>query len=376
MPRRQLLPGDFLVVFASGKDRSPAEGNLHTNFKLETGGEYLGLFGPNSPRQAVSEFSPAYPPQRTNLAWGRTETGIPGYLATPTPGESNAASAVLEGVVADPAPSHPRGFYGEGFSLELACATADASIYYTLDGSEPTEVNGALYSEPIPITDSPAVAARTVRAAAFKRGQLPSVATTWSYIFPQRVLSQPRNPTGFPTSWPGTSADYEMDPQVVNTGNNRALGLRALMNLPAISVVGSIDDLFSSARGVIVHPSSSGAAWEREVTAELILPDGDEGFQVPCGIRVQGGSSTSGWKSKKTSYRLAFRGGYGQSKLRYDFFPGSPVSRFDNLVLDAHLNLTFTHPSHDQRVRSQYVRDMFVSDLQLATGSLAPRSRL
>jgi PKD repeat protein len=376
LPRRQLLPGDFLVVFASGKDRAPAEGNLHTNFKLETGGEYLGLFGPNAPRQAVSEFSPAYPPQRTNLAWGRTETGIPGYLATPTPGESNAASAVLEGVVADPAPSHPRGFYGEGFSLELTCATADASIYYTLDGSEPTEVNGALYSEPIPITDSPAVAARTVRAAAFKRGQLPSVATTWSYIFPQRVLSQPRNPAGFPTSWPGTSADYEMDPQVVNTGNNRALGLRALMNLPAISVVGSIDDLFSSARGVIVHPSSSGAAWEREVTAELILPDGDEGFQVPCGIRVQGGSSTSGWKSKKTSYRLAFRGGYGQSKLRYDFFPGSPVSRFDNLVLDAHLNLTFTHPSHDQRVRSQYVRDMFVSDLQLATGSLAPRSRL
>jgi PKD repeat protein len=376
LPGRRLLPGDYLVVFASGKDRTPAGGNLHANFKLETAGEYLGLFGPNSPRQAVSEFSPAYPPQRTNLAWGRTETGIPGYLATPTPGESNAGSDVLEGVVADPAPSHPRGFYGEGFTLELTCATEGASIYYTLNGSEPTEGNGTLYSEPVPIAGSQAAPARTVRAAAFRRGQLPSVATTWTYIFPQRVLSQSRNPTGFPGSWPGTSADYEMDPQVVNTGNNRAMGLRALMNLPAISVVGSIDDLFGSNRGVIVHPSSSGPAWEREVTAELILPDGDEGFQIPCGIRVQGGSSTGGWKSKKTSYRLAFRGDYGQSKLRYDFFPGSPVKRFDNLVLDAHLNLTFTHPSHDQRVRSQYIRDMFVSDLQLATGSLAPRSRL
>ena len=375
-PQRQLLPGEYLLVFASGKDRAPDEGNLHVNFKLETGGEYLGLFGPNAPRQAVSELAPAYPPQRTNLAWGRTETGIPGYLATPTPGESNAASEVLEGVVAEVSPSHPRGFYGGGFSLELTCATEGASIYYTLDGSEPTESDGALYAGAIDITDSPSTPMRMVRAAAYRRGQLPSTATTWSYIFPERVLSQPRNPPGFPSSWPGTAADYEMDPQVINARDNRALGLRALMSLPAISIVGGMDDLFSSSRGVIVHPSSAGPAWEREVTAELILPDGDEGFLASCGIRVQGGSSTSGWKSKKTSYRLAFRGDYGQSKLRYDFFPGSPVDRFDNLVLDAHLNLTFTHPSHDQRVRSQYVRDMFVSDLQLATGSLAPRSRL
>ena len=376
LPAKTLAPGEHLIVFASGKDRAPPAGELHASFKLETGGEYLGLFGPDSPGQAVSELAPAYPPQRTNLAYGRTETGLPGYLATPTPGASNAASAVIEGLVAEPAPSHPRGFYSDGFTLELSCATEGASIYYTLDGSEPTETGGTLYSEPVDISGSSSAPARTVRAAAFRQGLLSSPPVTWSYIFPERVLSQSRTPAGFPSSWPGTSADYEMDPQVINARDNRAIGLRALMSLPALSVVGGIDDLFGAARGVIVHPSSSGPAWEREVTAELILPDGDEGFQIPCGIRVQGGSSTGGWKSKKTSYRLAFRGGYGRSKLNYDFFPGSPVDRFDNLVLDAHLNLTFTHPSHDQRVRSQYVRDMFVSDLQLAMGSLAPRSRL
>ena len=376
LPARTLAPGEHLIVFASGKDRAPGAGELHASFKLETGGEYLGLFGPDSPGQAVSELAPAYPPQRTNLAYGRTETGLPGYLATPTPGSSNAASAVIEGLVAEPAPSHPRGFYSDGFTLELSCATEGASIYYTLDGSEPTETGGSLYSGPVDISGSSSAPARTVRAAAFREGLLSSPPVTWSYIFPERVLSQSRTPAGFPSSWPGTSADYEMDPQVINARDNRAIGLRALMSLPAISVVGGIDDLFGAARGVLVHPSSSGPAWEREVTAELILPDGDEGFLMPCGIRVQGGSSTGGWKSKKTSYRLAFRGAYGQSKLNYDFFPGSPVDRFDNLVLDAHLNLTFTHPSHDQRVRSQYVRDMFVSDLQLAMGSLAPRSRL
>ena len=41
-PERYLEPGAYLVVFASGKDRSGA-GNLHTNFRLEASGEYLGL---------------------------------------------------------------------------------------------------------------------------------------------------------------------------------------------------------------------------------------------------------------------------------------------------------------------------------------------
>ena len=78
LPARTLAPGEHLIVFASGKDRAPGAGELHASFKLETGGEYLGLFGPDSPGQAVSELAPAYPPQRTNLAYGRTETGLPG----------------------------------------------------------------------------------------------------------------------------------------------------------------------------------------------------------------------------------------------------------------------------------------------------------
>ena len=39
------------------------------------------------------------------------------------------------------------------------------------------------------------------------------------------------------------------------------------------------------------NPTGSGVAWERECSAELILPDGREGFQLQCGIRIQGGAS-------------------------------------------------------------------------------------
>ena len=45
-PNISLNPGEYLVVFASGKDRSIAGSELHTNFRLSGDGEYLALFNP------------------------------------------------------------------------------------------------------------------------------------------------------------------------------------------------------------------------------------------------------------------------------------------------------------------------------------------
>ena len=55
---RHLFAGRVIVVFASAKDRKPTAvgSRLHTNFKLNTGGEYLALFNADSPRAAVTEF--------------------------------------------------------------------------------------------------------------------------------------------------------------------------------------------------------------------------------------------------------------------------------------------------------------------------------
>ena len=384
LPPRDLQPGEFLVVFASGKDRRPDSGEIHADFKLNAAPDYLGLFSNESPRRVASEFSPTYPLQRANVAYGRTGAGTYEYLTTPTPGASNAASLAVEGIVADPLFSHPHGYVESGFDLRLSGIGADVEIWFTQDGSLPAQGSGTLYTGPIRISGSAQRAVRIVRAIAVRPNRLPSNVVTRSYLFAEQVLRQPTNPSGFPSAWPGTPSDYEMDPAVINTAGNRALALDALATLPALSIVGDPDGLFSSTTGMVTHPSSSGIAWERAVSAEFILPGGsgtptsggDGGFQIDCGMRVQGGSSTSGWKSKKTSFRLAFRGDYGSTKLDYRFFEDSPVDRFDNLVLDAHLNLVFTHPDHGQRVRAQYVRDMYVSDLQLATGSLAPHSRL
>ena len=55
------------MVFLSGKDRRPTNGNIHTSFKLGTGGEYFGLFNGESPRQVIDEIAPRYPRQRADF---------------------------------------------------------------------------------------------------------------------------------------------------------------------------------------------------------------------------------------------------------------------------------------------------------------------
>ncbi|MBN8248779.1 MAG: CotH kinase family protein, partial [Verrucomicrobia bacterium] len=72
-PDRTLGPGEFLVVFASGKNRG-GTGPLHTNFRLEAAGEYLGLFAPGA-RIATSEFAPTYPAQEPDVSYGLPASG-------------------------------------------------------------------------------------------------------------------------------------------------------------------------------------------------------------------------------------------------------------------------------------------------------------
>lgn len=72
-PAVTLGSNSYLVVFASGKDRRDAAGELHTNFKLSGSGEYLGLVRPDG-ITVVSEFSPAYPIQAPDVSYGLSES--------------------------------------------------------------------------------------------------------------------------------------------------------------------------------------------------------------------------------------------------------------------------------------------------------------
>ena len=74
--------------------------------------------------------------------------------------------------------SVPGGTYTKPQSVELSCATDGATIYYTLDGSEPTE-SSTEYTSAIAVATT-----TTIKAKAFKGGEASDVATATYTIFP------------------------------------------------------------------------------------------------------------------------------------------------------------------------------------------------
>jgi len=104
-----------------------------------------------------------------NISWTAYGTGTP-YTATPqiTP---------------------PGGYFGAPVNVTLTSATAGASIFYTTNGTDPTQ-SSTLYTTPFSITST-----STVKARAFAPAHEPSTIATANFVFPISVsnLGQLRN---------------------------------------------------------------------------------------------------------------------------------------------------------------------------------------
>ena len=386
-PAVNLGPGQYLLVFASAKDRSPTNGgNLHTNFKLSTSGQYLGLFNANFPPEIATQFLPAYPAQGPNISYG-LYNDVFCYLTNPSPRTANSGPASFNGLAADPRASVPSGFFSRPFSLTLSTTSSSASIRYTLDGSEPTSTHGLLYTGPITVAGGPAQAVVNVRAVAFRDDLLSSHVLTHSYIFPSFVLVQPGNPTGFPASWLTQTndgsiatvvpADYQMDPKIITNSAYTALAAQALTNLPTLSIVTEADALFSQSQGIYANPNPVEAdrpLWERPASAELLLPDGSSGFRMNAGLRIHGSTSRDPNWTRKHSFRLFFKAGY-DGPLHYSMFADSPVATYHTLVLTAGFNVSWNNRFEQAGSQAQLVRDEFCSDLQLQMNHAASHGR-
>jgi len=363
-PAATTIPtGGYLLIWA---DDDTADAGLHANFKLSADGEEIGLFGSDG---ITLIDSITFSDQIADISYGRYPDAGDYWqtFESPSPGIQNI-SAYL-GEVAEVEFSHNRGFYVMPFSLTIATETEGAAIYYTLDGSEPYDLesggrspNGIVYSEPISIYKT-----TCLRAKAVKPGLKPSEVNTQTFIFLDDIIQQPRSPSGFPTRWGGTSADYEMDPDIVQDPRYNSMMKDALLSIATMSLVMTNDNLFDSSNGIYANPDEHGVSWERPGSVELIYPDGTEGFQVNCGVRIQGGAFRNWGLTKKKSFRLLFKGIYGPSKLSYALFGNDAADQFDTIVLRAGANDGYAWSS--ARYTEQYTRDEFGRSLQRATGN-------
>ena len=347
-PDTTIEAGEIIVVFASGKNRNFKLDKLHTNFKLSASGEFLALIKPEGIPQYTTIFTPAFLEQFTDISYG-VLNGNYVYFGTPTPGAENIESTFIT----PPDFSVSHGFFDSQFSLTISSNISGAEIYYTTDASTPSELNGTKYSAPITITTT-----TVVRAIAVKSGVGTSASKTQTYIFPEDVLNQPADPPGYPEEWLAPEndtniwypwpSDYAMSSTIINEATIKPAIIKALKELPVVSIVSDIDNFFSKSMdpdtgGIYMYTGESdgstssllyhlGRDWERPGSVEYFNSSKGD-FQANCGLKLHGGASRTRRKNSKHSFKIGFKAEYGSSKLKEKIFGKGSPDQFDWLIL-------------------------------------------
>ena len=260
---------------------------------------------------------------------------------------------------------------------------------YTMSSSPGTSASGTItaaavstmtYTGPIYISTT-----TTLRTEAIEVGYFTSYLDTATYIFMNAVINTPQiftddptnafyalnqeyvtnpnfNANNYPQMWTGIdstdtdphggspttvgqsddlySADYGMDPQVVDDPDYASTIISDLQSIPTLSLVMNPDDWFGEGtsgtngiKGIMVNSAQQDAngtvspLWKREASVELINPDGSVGFQINAGIKMHGGGSDAPTKEPEHSFTLEFDSSFGGT-LDYPFFGPTGASSY------------------------------------------------
>lgn len=277
------------------------------------------------------------------------------YFATASPGAVNGAGffAFVDNLKFSPG----RGWFDStNFSVTITSATPGITIRYTTNGSAPSPTSGMIYTGAIPVRGT-----TLVRAIGYRSGFEPTEVETHSYLFLDEIQRQSTN-----TGWAGgSSGNYTLNTNVTQNALYRDTFKSDLLGIPTLSIVMAAADVFGPG-GVWSNPQAEGVAWERPCSLEYMRRDGEKGFHVNCGIRIQGGASRG--LVPKHGLRVLFKTMYGPGKLEYPLFPGSSVQAFDTLTLHAMFNDHWLWGGAAAAMQ----RDMWCRDTQNAMGGFGP----
>lgn len=265
----------------------------HVEWKLSRHTEIAGLFSPEGEAIDVVFLGP----QQPDVSYGRQPDGSRNwfFFDTGTPGAANDQDGITWLNRTDvPKFSIPGGMYSGRPTLELSTSSPNAEIYYTLDGSIPTQ-KSTLYTRNIRLTST-----KVVRARCFEKNRISSPIITQTFFL----------------------NDYH--------------------TLPTISISTNPDHLFDSKIGIYVEgtrgiqkycsegPRNWNQDWERPISIELYEPDGNLGFRLDAGMKIFGGCSRL---RDQKSFAIYLRDQYGLKEVYYPLFPDKPIVRFTSFVL-------------------------------------------
>ena len=271
LPNRTLAKGQSILIYCTGEENPTTGNGLRANFALNASSEtlYLTKKGESAPADFVWLHDIPY-----GYSMGRTdaENGF-FYLRRQTPNEPNETDAYRY-ISEAPAANREPGVYEAGRTVRVKLAAA-GDIYYTTDGSAPTE-------ESTPYTGAITVDKTTVlRAVAVEEGGAPSRALTLSFFIGEEHT------------------------------------------LPVLSLVTDSPRRFSEIY--------EGSVKDRECAGNLSFYAPEGSFSIGCGVEMKGHTSLF---APKKSLGVSFRGCYGAETLAYDIFGEGPAE-FSELSIRA-----------------------------------------
>lgn len=321
LPNIDILPNQFILIFASGKNRAIPNNELHTNFSIKSEGESIFLtYQGNIVHSAPSIDLPS------NKSYGLISDGGSDFIIfnTPSPKTTNNTSSNYETLTF----SHLGGIYDDVFQLNIIENNVANNIYYTTDGTTPTinslvyqtplQLNSTLFStanisqkqlSPIEFHDPPPIQnvlkSIVIRAAAFNTtGELVSEISTHTYFI--KTLGNQHN------------------------------------DLPILSIIADSSELFNYETGIFVpgryweedHPDWTGNYFQKgrewEKSAHFEYYEQNIAIRQNVGLRTHGGNSR---RNIQKGMRLYARNEYNNNRFNYAFFPEKSLDSYKRLVL-------------------------------------------
>ncbi len=354
-PGISLKPGSFLLVWASGKNRSDPQSPLHSNFSIRAAGEEVLITHPSG--NLIDALAPL--PLPADISYGRQPDAAPEwcYFDAPTPGESNVTSG-YEQWLATPEIIFTQNETGQ-VVLSLTHPDEEANLYYTLDGNEPDETTFLFESSHV-FDSLPSCTLMFIRTTPLEADPYGFGWNSPKGEFPQTLVIRTRA--------------YKPNclPSPVKTKSH----LSETFDLPVVSIATSTRHLFSDSTGIYVpgmiyqelgwndddyfgFPNAnywqSGPEWERPANMEFHYPDGSYHTQA-CGIRLHGGRSRV---APMKSIRLYARSQYGPNTIDFDIFEDG-MTDYRRLIL--------RNSGQDFYVRTTLFRDALIHTLTEGLG--------
>lgn len=367
-PDVDIQPGQFMLIWASGKNRTEVSGPLHTNFSIAAAGEEIILTTPEGAR--IDELAPVAIPTDISIGRETDGTGDWVFFSTPTPGAPNGGSSYTE-ILTPVTFSLPGGFYTGNIEVALGHDDSAVTIVYTRDGSDPdiNNLEGTTfryknrYREQGSQSDGPLLTASyrsflyDSREALFinDRSSQSNTVSSKSSTFEQNPGYIPSQPVRKATVIKARAYKPGARPSetVAHTYFINPSG-RGMYTLPVISISLNEDYLFDYDKGIYTAgvdfdtwrnanqfagagggtPANYGRRGvENEYPAFFEFFENEATTAVlnhGIGVRIHGGFSRS-WRMK--SFRLYARGEYGESRFRHRVFPNEPFEEYNRFVL-------------------------------------------